>query len=223
MRKPRRNDTRARANWALEVTPPRGMLSSTLGTILSLSRRSSDDLFLRPSLSLSLFPFLSLFLTERSARRFVAKLSHSFVRSRQTRVFGGLKNAWRTSREGGEGGSQRRGVGCTRKKADRGGGRGRVTNEKKREREREREREITLNLTGCTPPQCASTPFLCSRLCVNFRSRSSERYFETRTRRTDRGTKSRGATRVRNAFAKNKVLEEKRLPRASSLFNLSNT
>ena len=55
---------------------------------------------------------------------------------------------------------------------------------KENERERERERESTLNLTGCTPPQCASTPFLCSRLCVNFRSRSSERYFETRTRRT---------------------------------------
>ena len=131
MRKPRRNDTRARANWALEVTPPRGMLSSTLGTILSLSRRSSDDLFLRPSLSLS--------LSLTSGARAVSSRNcptRSFVRGRRGfsvvwKMPGGRVGGWKVGR---------RGVGCTRKKADRGEGRRMKRKENEWERERERER-----------------------------------------------------------------------------------
>lgn len=57
MRKPRRNDTRAGANWALEVTPSRGMLFHPR----SMPRPTFTAFLPAPGLAISFYLFI-LFL-----------------------------------------------------------------------------------------------------------------------------------------------------------------
>lgn len=81
MRKPRRNDTRAGANWALEVTPPRGMLFHPQDRPVPLL--FSRSLFLSRSAS----PPPVSFLLPRPLSLF----------RRGSRGFSGVENAWRTA------------------------------------------------------------------------------------------------------------------------------